>query len=68
MCKFESSPKDESRAHSADSSKAYSKLTAFNSGKYCETLMKLQFFSDEQTRLTLDLFIIYILTFLTTTR
>ena len=30
VCKFEPSQKDESRAHSADSSKAYSKLRAFN--------------------------------------
>jgi len=29
MCKFESSQKDESRAHSPDSSKAYSKLGTF---------------------------------------
>jgi len=33
MCKFESSQKDESKAHAADSSKAYSKLKAFNSIK-----------------------------------
>jgi len=30
MCKFESSQKDESRAQSADSSKAYRKPRAFN--------------------------------------
>jgi len=30
MCKFESSQEDESRAHSAESWKAYSKLEAFN--------------------------------------
>jgi len=30
MCKFESSRKDESRTQSADSSKAYSKLEAFD--------------------------------------
>ena len=32
MCKFESSQEDESRAQSADSSKAYRKLSGFN---YC---------------------------------
>jgi len=31
MCKFESSPKDESRAQSVDSSKAYGKSRAFDS-------------------------------------
>jgi len=30
MCKFESSQKDENRAQSANSSKAYGKLIAFN--------------------------------------
>jgi len=30
MCKFESSQKDENRAHSADSSKAYRKPRTFN--------------------------------------
>jgi len=33
MCKFESSQKDESRAQSTDSSKAYANTSAFKQGR-----------------------------------